>query len=409
MQVFPEFTPNDFSVQGVHLPGLTTKEENLLIKVLDKAPQILGVNSLAISEALKNVSNQKRIKEAFLSPLPGSPPVNEEDVDDLPPIVQGMGMREIMLLGTLGTILKVTGRLEEECIRSNRGESGSFKELVSVESTRSLHVHKFGTPDPHQRCVIMESGGGAGGDAWGQVKELLQDSAYGLSYDRAGLWLFSDQGPHAGRLPQMSRDFERMLARLEERGEIKSPYILVGHSLGGALMQFYALNHPDKVACLILVDSSSDTVAGDPRLAPSFDIPEANGLDMLDHLMPRSTAALLFPRACHALTSHAEALHKKETLSILGQCVRQHAEPLFGNIPLHVITRVKNDSSEIEEAWQEHQQTLAARSSNSHFTVCEQGVGHDIPNDAPGVVVREILSVTPPLPKGDGPPQRTKL
>lgn len=173
-------------------------------------------------------------------------------------------------------------------------------------------------------------------------------------------------------------------------------------------MQFYALNHPDKVAGLVLVDSSSDSMAEDLRMAPSFDIPEANDLQMLDPLMPRSTAELLFPRARHTLTAHAEAFHKKETLAILGTCVQEHATPVFGTTPLHVITRVKTDSSEIEEAWQQHQQNLTERSVKSHFTVCPQGVGHDIPNQAPDVIAREVLSVPPP-PTRPPPVQTGKL
>lgn len=394
MNVFFDATPDYSSLRGIPLSGFTPEEEKLLIKVLDKAPSILGVDPLTIKNALNNLDNQKKIKEAFSSSLPGSPPIHEEDIDDLPPIVAGMTIREIVLLGTLATVLKVTDALEDACIRSNQIESGSFREWISIDAHRQLHVQKFGTPSPHHRCVIMESGGGTGGDSWGKVKELIEDSSYGFSYDRAGLWLFSDQSPNTGRLSQISQDFESMVTKLEEKGDIKSPYILVGHSLGGIFMQFYALNHPDKVAGLILVDSSNDTVAEDPRMAPSFNVPEAHDFHVLNHLMPRSTAEQLFPRARHTLTAYTEAVHKRETLSHFGQSVKKHAEPVFGNTPLCVITRVKTDTSEIEEAWQEHQQQLAQRSSNSSVTICKKGVGHDIPNEAPEKVAQAILSMS---------------
>jgi pimeloyl-ACP methyl ester carboxylesterase len=72
-----------------------------------------------------------------------------------------------------------------------------------------------------------------------------------FSYNRAG---------YAGSPPAIgTRDAATVVgelrALLTERG-LAPPYLLVGHSLGGLFMQYYARNFPDEVAGLILVDSS---------------------------------------------------------------------------------------------------------------------------------------------------------
>lgn len=342
------FNPTHFSSEKVpfeQVPtfGLETFQQKLLNNVLEKAPQILKIDGLKIIDALKNLTNQKLIKDAFTAPLPGSPPMIDDDIDDLPPLVKGMTMREILILGTIATILKKTDVLEAACHQSNKLETGSFQELVAVDSNRHLHVQKFGSYAPNRPCVILEAGGGSGGDSWGQVKDLLKDSAYGLSYDRAGLWLFSDSGSQPGSISQTMKDFEAMLTQLEEKGAIKSPYVLVGHSLGGVFMQLYAAMHPEKVAGLVLVDSSSDTVGEDPRMAPTFACPPAQDFLAIETFMPRSTAEVLFPRARHTLTAHAEAVHKKESLSVLGERIKKRSQPFFGNIPLRVITKRQNE------------------------------------------------------------------
>jgi pimeloyl-ACP methyl ester carboxylesterase len=48
---------------------------------------------------------------------------------------------------------------------------------------------------------------------------------------------------------------EELRAELDRRN-IRPPYVLVGHSLGGLYMQYFARNYPEEVTGLLLVDST---------------------------------------------------------------------------------------------------------------------------------------------------------
>jgi pimeloyl-ACP methyl ester carboxylesterase len=72
-----------------------------------------------------------------------------------------------------------------------------------------------------------------------------------VSYTRRGYGTGSDaiDGP---------RDAERIVAELRWRlaaSGISPPYLLVGHSLGGLYMQYFARRYPEDVQGLVLVDS----------------------------------------------------------------------------------------------------------------------------------------------------------
>jgi pimeloyl-ACP methyl ester carboxylesterase len=102
------------------------------------------------------------------------------------------------------------------------------------------------------RTVILESGLGDTLDIWQTVQPLIAARcARTLSYNRAG-YLGSDNS-------NAPRDAATIVAELRAelaRQEIKPPYVLVGHSLGGLYMQYFARNYPDEVAGLVLIDST---------------------------------------------------------------------------------------------------------------------------------------------------------
>jgi pimeloyl-ACP methyl ester carboxylesterase len=115
----------------------------------------------------------------------------------------------------------------------------------------NLH-HRIKLEGKGARTVILESGLGDTLDVWKVVQPLIANGcARTLSYNRAG-YLGSDNS-------NAPRDAETIVAELRaelERQKIKPPYVLVGHSLGGLYMQYFARNYPQEVAGLVLVDST---------------------------------------------------------------------------------------------------------------------------------------------------------
>ena len=121
--------------------------------------------------------------------------------------------------------------------------------LATPDAT--LH-HRVKLEGKGSHTVILESGLGDTLDVWKTVQPLIATKcARTLSYNRAG-YLGSDNS-------DAPRDSETIVGELRDelkRQNIKPPYILVGHSLGGLYMQYFARNYPQEIAGLVLVDSS---------------------------------------------------------------------------------------------------------------------------------------------------------
>ncbi len=73
-----------------------------------------------------------------------------------------------------------------------------------------------------------------------------------FAYDR------SDDEIKSQEIEDISSHLEdtiELLRTLLGKKELKAPYVLVGHSLGGLYMQYFAKKYPDEVAGLVLVDA----------------------------------------------------------------------------------------------------------------------------------------------------------
>jgi pimeloyl-ACP methyl ester carboxylesterase len=102
------------------------------------------------------------------------------------------------------------------------------------------------------RTVILEAGLGDTMDVWKDVQpRIAAGCTRTLAYNRAG---YQGSDPAVG-----PRDSATIVAELRaelKRRNIDPPYVLVGHSLGGLYMQYFARNYPKEVAGLLLVDST---------------------------------------------------------------------------------------------------------------------------------------------------------
>src|SRR5581483_1918466 len=82
-----------------------------------------------------------------------------------------------------------------------------------------------------------------------------------FAYDRAGMG-WSDPSP----APRGIRERVDDLRTLLERAGIEPPYLLVGASAGGLIVELFARSHPEEVVGLVLVDAlDEETLARLPR------------------------------------------------------------------------------------------------------------------------------------------------
>jgi pimeloyl-ACP methyl ester carboxylesterase len=118
----------------------------------------------------------------------------------------------------------------------------------------SLHVLETSNGHP---SVVFENGMGEDLSTWKDVQPAIAKLTSTLSCDRAGLGR-SDASPSAHA--RDARELASELRTLLRAVQVPGPYILVGHSLGGAIVQVFAHEYPGEVAGLVLVDP------GDGRL-----------------------------------------------------------------------------------------------------------------------------------------------
>src|SRR4029077_16375311 len=112
---------------------------------------------------------------------------------------------------------------------------------------RRLHVYETGQGSP---TVLLEAGIAATSLSWRPVQDEITKFARVASYDRAGLG-WSDTNSKPLTLSGLVDDLQSLL----KAAQLQPPYILVGHSFGGLIVQAFACRAPKEVAGLVLVDA----------------------------------------------------------------------------------------------------------------------------------------------------------
>jgi pimeloyl-ACP methyl ester carboxylesterase len=131
---------------------------------------------------------------------------------------------------------------------------------VNVSGTRiQLDIQN---PHANGPTVVLLSGHGAMGIGWVNVRAALPNDVRSVWIDRAGVgW---SEPARSAETPQ--QQVSRLRDALQQAG-LPGPYVIVGHSLGGAYAMLYAKRYPQDVAALALVSPTTPGLWS--RLTPS--------------------------------------------------------------------------------------------------------------------------------------------
>lgn len=127
-----------------------------------------------------------------------------------------------------------------------RGLSETYVALPDGRRLRAVHAGGGNGP-----LVLFEAGMSSPAALWAHTQREISAHARTLAYDRAG-YGGSDPDPADRTLERIADD---LAALLDGLGEAR-PVVLVGHSWGGPILRLFAERHPQRVAALVLVDST---------------------------------------------------------------------------------------------------------------------------------------------------------
>lgn len=239
---------------------------------------------------------------------------------------------------------------------------------------------------------VLEAGGGEYGATWSDVEEELARIGRVFVYDRAGLG-WSEEGPHPRTI---SRIVEELHAALDA-ASVPPPYVLVGHSLGGAIATFYAMEHPEEVAGLLLLDPSHKDQVREMPQPPAW---QRALLTQLTRTAPIGLPRLVFGGSSDPVkmqTKHVRTFGA-EIRGAMRSADEWSGTPIeLGRTPIFVLTKgdptvgpmaTDEENWERWEIWQRlHADLVGASSSDIRRHVVVEGAGHYIHYDRPDAVL----------------------
>lgn len=273
---------------------------------------------------------------------------------------------------------------------------------MSIDSPPGQFVHT-GLQQMHINCtghgdvtVVLESGLGSTSLDWLLVQEQVSPHTRVCSYDRSG-YGWSDRSQSVRVVSTMARELHKLLLMAGE----KPPFVLVGHSFGGLIAQFFGNEFSEETVGVVLVDSTHpeqfrifDEVGIPTPQAPRGGMFFIRNFGNVPEALPGPIKPLA--RQLASQRKSVEALYKEL------RTLRRNAELVHNSVssPLPVKTRVISRSSRVtsgasekkvlrETVWRNLQRDLAAR-NQTDLTVASTS-DHFVHLTEPDAVAEVIL------------------
>lgn len=187
------------------------------------------------------------------------------------------------LLVVLFLVLRVPDT-DPDAMRAKYGAAPS--QFLQMPDGRTVHLRDEGAKDAP--AIILLHGSNADLHTWQPWGEALQNQYRVIRFDQIG---------HGLTGPAVDDDY-RLASFVDDVGEVADAlglerFVLGGNSMGGWIAMGYALEHPERLNGLLLVDASGAPIQRESGGTPiGFRLAAIPGVrDVLKHLIPRSIFA----------------------------------------------------------------------------------------------------------------------
>lgn len=264
--------------------------------------------------------------------------------------------------------------------------------LISCNTKKAERMVDFGEYQVHlkeagkgQPIIILEAGLGSGLDDYDTLQSAISKFTKVVLYDRPGLGE-SSESPNPRTLPVYVNELKELL-RTEK---IDPPYILIGHSLGGLIMRYYAYKYPEEIVGLVLIDSTPEHWFDYFRSTHSIE--EINK----------------FNKALDPNSNGSTGTTRKEWEQFEMNCQLIKETEIPQDIPIRIISSAKYSNeheaigyhSEDMNVWVEMQASLMNNSNNAKQIITVDS-GHSIHHNEPELIIKSVEELVVMNRKGD--------
>jgi pimeloyl-ACP methyl ester carboxylesterase len=313
-------------------------------------------------------------------------------------VLRGIGRTLAALVGLIVVLGLVGASYEAIAAAGDARRYPPPGQLVDVGGFR-LHIQCVGTGSP---TVVLDAGLSGSSLDWSLVQPELGHTTRVCAYDRAGMG-WSDPGPQPRTPHQIAGELHTLLTN----AGITGPYVLVGHSLAGKNVRLFALQHPEEVAGMVLIDARGEYVDANTSPAEVQSFQRANAAQAILYRVARSVGLVRLIGA--SLWGGPAMPRETRTEGMLLQTSRQGidaqtaegleraaddaellAAPSLGDRPLVVLAAEQNMTA--TPYWAEAQRRLAALGTKGRLIVAA-GSGHYIHWNQPVLVIDAVRQV----------------
>jgi pimeloyl-ACP methyl ester carboxylesterase len=223
---------------------------------------------------------------------------------------------------------------------------------------RSLYLECAGSGGP---TVVLQAGLGEAASSWGAIAPAVASSTTVCGYDRAGHGRSDEAGPQDGIA--LAADLHVLL----DRAGVAGPYVLVGHSSGGAYVRVFADRYPESVAGMVLLDSQpADAFTALPDY-PAFYANYRRVATLSPSLARVGLLGPLLGLTAEQSTPAAARGGRDEVLALPDALRQAQALASLGDRPLVVVSA----GAGLQAGWLEAQDELPHLSTNSSHRVLD--------------------------------------